>query len=92
MKRNLLSTVIHALGSLAQRLGRVTLTIALVLLILFLAVWYSTPYMLRDFLNKKGEGLPDYHLHIEWVQINLWNCSVDVEGVQLAKDDIPVPF
>jgi hypothetical protein len=77
---------------LAGAIGRSTLIAALALLLLFLGVWYSTPYFLRDFLNKKGEGLPQYHLHINWVQINPWNCSVDVEDVRLAKEGIPVPF
>ena len=76
----------------ARRHGRNTLTVALILLIFFLAVWYTTPFVLRDFLNKKGEGLPDYHLHIGWVQISPWNCSVDVENVRLAKTGTEVPF
>jgi hypothetical protein len=82
------------LALFAQSLGKTTLIIALVLLGLFLAVWYLTPYFMRDFLNRKGAGLPDYHLHINWVQINPWNCSIDVEDVILAKrsDEIPVPF
>ena len=77
---------------LAAAIGRTALIIALGMLFIFLGVWYSTPYFLRDFLNKKGEGLPQYHLHINWVQINPWNCSVDVEDVRLAKEGIPVPF
>ena len=88
------SSVILSLQRLAHKLGKTTLITALVLLVAFMAVWYVTPYYLRDYLNHKGEGLPDYHLHIEWVQINPWNCSLDVEGVRLAKrsDEIPVPF
>jgi hypothetical protein len=82
------------LGGIAQALGKTTLTVALVLLVAFLAVWYSTPYFLRDYLNKKGEGLPDYRLHINWVQINPLPCSLDIEDVTLVKmsDKIPVPF
>ena len=81
-------------GAIARALGQTTLTILLVLLVLFLAVWYSTPYIVRDFLNKKGENLPDYALHIDWVQIHPWNCSIDIEDVRLVKksDKIPVPF
>ncbi len=63
-------------------------------LLILAIVWFATPYFLRDYLNKTGEGLPDYHLHIEWVQINPLTCSIDVDGVRLAKrsDEIPVPF
>lgn len=84
----------HALDHVARTLGRTTLILALLALIAFLCVWYATPYFLRDYLNRKGEGLPDYHLHIGWVQIHPWNCSLNVEQVRLAKrsDEIPVPF
>jgi hypothetical protein len=66
----------------------------LVLLILFLTVWYTTPYVLRDYLNKRGSELPDYHLNINWVEIHPWNCSLDVIDLTLAKksNTIPVPF
>jgi hypothetical protein len=80
------------LKGMARALGRVTLIIMLVLLVAFLAIWYATPYFVRDMLNKKGEGLPQYHLHIQWVQINPWNCSIDVEGVTLAKEGMSVPY
>ena len=88
------SPVTDGLKRLAQRLGKTTLVVALVVLAAFLTIWYATPYYLRDYLNHKGKGLPDYHLHIEWVQIHPWNCSLDVEEVRLAKrsDEVPVPF
>jgi hypothetical protein len=88
------SPIFRSLGDLPRSLGRTTLIVALVVLVAFLAVWYTTPYVLRDYLNRKGESLPDYHLHIDWVRIHPWNCSLDVEQVRLAKrsDEIPVPF
>jgi hypothetical protein len=83
-----------SLGGIAQALGKTTLSLALILLVLFLAVWYSTPYFVRDYINKKGEDLPDYAFHSNWVRIHPWNCSIDVEDVHLVKkgDKIPVPF
>jgi hypothetical protein len=88
------SPFLARIGALARVIGRNMLIVAFILLLAFMAVWYATPYFLRDFLNKKGAGLPDYHLHIGWVQINPWNCSIDVEDVTLAKrsDEVPVPF
>ncbi len=82
------------LRRLAARLGTWTLSCALVLLVLFMVIWYGTPYVLRDFLNKKGASLPDYHLTIDWVQINPWNCSLDLINLTLLKksNQIPVPF
>jgi hypothetical protein len=83
-----------SLGGIAQTLGKKTLTVALILLVLFLVVWYATPIYLRDYLNSKGDSLPDYHLHIDQVQINPWNCSLDLNRVLLVKksNKIPVPF
>jgi hypothetical protein len=82
------------LGKLAHRLGKITLTVALIVLIAFLAVWYVVPVVLVDKLNQKGESLPDYKLHIQRVEINPWNCSIDLYGLRLAKrsDLVPVPF
>lgn len=82
------------LASVARSIGRTTLIIALLFLVAFLAVWYATPYYLRGYLNRKGASFPDYHLHIDWVQINPWNCSLDIENLHLQKrsDEVPVPF
>ena len=82
------------LGRIARKLGRTTLIVALVLLVAFLSVWYLTPVYLLKFLNAKGDSLPDYHLHIEQVQINPWNCSLDLNSLLLVKksNKIPVPF
>jgi hypothetical protein len=82
------------LGGLARALGKEALIILFILLILFMIVWYATPYYLRDFLNKKGSSLPDYHLNINWVEIHPWNCSLDVIDLTLTKKsgEIPVPF
>jgi hypothetical protein len=88
------SPVLRPIGGLARALGKTTLTIALLLLLAFLAIWYITPVYLRNYLNAKGDTLPDYHLHIEQVQINPWNCSLDLNYLVLVKksNKIPVPF
>ena len=82
------------IGRLARRLGTVVLSTLLVLLILFLVVWYTTPYVLRDYLNRKGSSLPDYDLNIHWVQINPITARIDLDNVVLKKKTnlIPVPF
>ena len=85
---------LRPVAHLARALGQNVLIGLFVALILFMVVWYTTPYVLRDYLNKKGSSLPDYHLNINWVEIHPWNCSLDVIGVTLTKKtgDIPVPF
>jgi hypothetical protein len=86
--------VLRPVARLARALGQEVLIILFVLLILFLAVWYTTPYFLRDYLNKRGSELPDYHLNINWVEIHPITCSLDLIDLTLAKkaNIIPVPF
>jgi hypothetical protein len=88
------SPLLRPIGSVAKAVGQTPLIIALVVLVLFLAAWYLTPIYVRDYINGKGDSLPDYHMHVDQVQINPWNCSVDVNRVVLVKKSnmIPVPF
>ena len=85
---------LRSIGHMAARLGQGTLIALVVLLLLFLAVWYTTPYILRDYLNKRGNSLPDYHLNINWVEIHPLTCSLDLIDLTLTKKNnaIPVPF
>jgi hypothetical protein len=85
---------LRPIGRLARRLGAGALATLLVLLVLFLAVWYATPYFLRDYINKKGSSLPDYDLDVHWVQINPITAEIDLDNVVLKKKSnlIPVPF
>jgi len=86
--------VLRPVARLARALGVGILAIAFVLLILFLAVWYATPYYLRDYLEKRADALPDYKLSIHWLQINPIACSIDLENIVLQKKSnlVPVPF
>jgi hypothetical protein len=70
------------------------LAILCVLLVLFMVVWYTTPYLLRDYLNKRGSELPDYKLTIHWIEINPIACNIQLEDLVLQKKSnaIPVPF
>jgi hypothetical protein len=85
---------LRPVARLARRLGVGVLAAAFVLLILFMVVWYTTPYLLRDYLNKRGSSLPDYKLDIHWVQVNPIACSIDLEDIVLHKknNSVPVPF
>ena len=86
--------VLRPVARLARRLGVGILATAFVLLILFMVIWYTTPIVLRNYLNKRGSSLPDYVLTIHQVQINPIVCSIDLENIILQKKDnaIPVPF
>jgi hypothetical protein len=85
---------LRPVARLAAKLGTRVLVTAFVLLVLFMTIWYTTPYILRDYLNKKGSSLPDYNLNIHWVEINPIACDVKLLGVVLQKksNEIPVPF
>jgi hypothetical protein len=85
---------LRPVARLAAKIGERTLIVLFVLLVLFMVVWYTTPYFLRDYLNKRGSELPDYHLNINWVEVHPWNCSMDIIDLTLAKKSqlIPVPF
>ena len=86
--------VLRPFGRLARALGVELLILFLVLLIIGLVSWYATPYYLTKYINKRGAELPDYVCHIDWVHINPWNASIDLETVKLSKKSgkIPVPF
>ncbi len=86
--------LLRPVARLARALGQETLIVLFLLLVLFMVVWYDTPYFLRDYINKRGSQLPDYHLNVNWVEIHPWNCSLDIIDLTLAKkaDVIPVPF
>jgi hypothetical protein len=85
---------LQPVARLARNLGVRFLAVAFVLLVLFLVVWYTTPYLLRDYLNKRGSELPDYKLDIHWIQINPIACNIQLEDLVLQKKSnaIPVPF
>ncbi len=61
---------------------------------LFLLVWYTTPYGVRNYVNWRGSQLPEYRLHVERIRIHPISCSVDLINVEVRKksDAIPVPF
>ena len=86
--------VLRPVAKLAQALGKKMLIGLLVLLALFLVVWYTTPYFVRNYINMKGSSLPDYHFNINGVEINPLACSIDLVDLTLTKQsgEIPVPF
>jgi hypothetical protein len=85
---------LRPIARLARALGVEVLAILCVLLVLFMVVWYTTPYLLRDYLNKRGSELPDYKLTIHWIEINPIACNIQLEDLVLQKKSnaIPVPF
>jgi len=75
----------------------VRLIIDLILLGLFIAgtvVWFSAPYLARNYINRELSVLPDYTGRVESVRIHPWTASLDIYDVHLDKKTgkIPVHF
>ena len=76
---------------------RVRLTIEVLLLVVAIlgaGVWFYTPYLVRDYINRSFENLPDYTGRVEWVRIHPITCDIDVYDFHIDKkdSDIPVHF
>ena len=76
---------------------RTRLTVESVLLglaVVFAIVWFSTPYFVRNYINRGLSGLPDYTGRVERVRIHPWTASLDIYDIHLDKKtgEIPVHF
>ena len=69
-------------------------SILLVLALTFAVVWFYTPYVVRDYINRGLAGLPDYDGRVESVRIHPITASIDIYDLHVDKrgGDIPVPF
>ncbi len=69
-------------------------SILLLLAVVGVGIWFGTPYYVRDYINRKFEGLPDYTGRVEWVRIHPLTASIDVYDFHIDKkaQEIPVHF
>jgi hypothetical protein len=79
-----------------RRLGskRTRLTVESILLVLavvWATVWFSTPYFVRDYINRGLSGLPVYTGRVERVRIHPWSASLDIYDVHLDKKTAEIP-
>src|ERR1700733_13750138 len=73
---------------------RVRITIEIVFLVLAIlgaGVWFYTPYLVRDYINRSFENLPDYTGRVEWVRIHPITCDIDVYDFHIDKKDSKIP-
>ncbi len=85
----------HFISHWGNRRTRLTIeSILLALAILLAAVWFSAPYLARDYINRGLSGLPDYTGRVEWVRLHPWTASLDIYDLHLDKKtgEIPVHF
>jgi hypothetical protein len=69
-------------------------SILLGLAVILAIVWFTAPYVVRDYINRGLSGLPDYAGRVRSVRIHPLPVSLDVYDVRLDKKTgkIPVPF
>jgi hypothetical protein len=77
------------LGSKGARLTVESLV--LVLAVVLAIVWFSTPYFVRDYINRGLSGLPVYTGRVERVRIHPWTASLDIYDVHLDKKTADIP-
>jgi hypothetical protein len=85
----------HFISHWGNRRARLTIeSILLGLAILLAVIWFSAPYLARDYINRGLSGLPDYTGRVERVRIHPWTASLDIYDVHLDKKTgkIPVHF
>jgi hypothetical protein len=73
---------------------RTRLTVESILLglaVVLAAVWFSTPYFVRDYINRGLSGLPVYTGRVERVRIHPWTANLDIYDVHLDKKTGEIP-
>ncbi len=78
--------------SISYRVRIATEVILLVVAIAFGVVWFSAPYVARDYINRAFAGLPGYTGRVEWVRFHPLNASLDVYDFHIDKAHIPVHY
>src|SRR5690606_39605074 len=65
-----------------------------ILIIVLILIRIALTYVVKDYVNKELDNIPEYKGSIEDVDINLWRGAYQIQGVKLLKTTgkIPVPF
>jgi len=86
-------------GRSPQRWGNPRTRVAVEAVLLGLAIllaglWFSAPYLARDYINRSLSGLPDYAGRVEWVRLHPLTVSADIYNLHLDKKtgEVPVHF
>ena len=68
-----------------QRTRIIVESILLFLAVAFVAIWFYTPYVVRDYINRGLAGLPDYTGRVEGVRLHPLTASIDVYDFHIDK-------
>jgi hypothetical protein len=54
----------------------------------------ALPHIVRKYVNKKLDEMPEYDGRIGDVDIHLWRGAYSIQGIEIIKTegDVPVPF
>jgi hypothetical protein len=78
--------------SLSQSTRIVIESVLLALAIIFVGIWFSAPYISRNYINRSLSGLPGYTGRVEWVRFHPLNASLDVYDFHIDKTNVPVHY
>ena len=74
--------------------SRGTLQITLVVLALLIGLRVALPHMVKKYVNKKLDEMPEYDGRIGDVDMHLWMGAYSIQDIEIIKTDgkVPVPF
>jgi hypothetical protein len=77
-----------------RRFSRGTLQIVLIVIALLIGLRVALPYIVKEYVNKKLDEMPEYDGRIADVDMHLWEGAYSIQGIEVVKTegDIPVPF
>jgi len=64
------------------------------IVVLVVAIRLALPFAVRHYVNRQLNHIPDYHGHVEKVQMHLYRGAYSIINVEIVKTNgsIPVPF
>jgi hypothetical protein len=77
-----------------RRLARWTQWTVLTLIVLGVAIRLSLPFVVRHYVNRQLNKIPDYHGHVEKVRMHLYRGAYSIINVEVVKTNgsVAVPF
>lgn len=78
----------------AGRFFRANLQFLLILLALLIGIRVSLPFLVKWYVNKTLDEMPEYDGRIGDVDLKLWRGAYEIENIDIVKTngDVPVPF
>lgn len=77
-----------------RRLSRVQLALLAALVVLLVGLRLALPFIVKNYVNRTLDEMPEYDGRIGDVDIHLWRGAYSVQRIEIVKTDgdVPVPF